>query len=574
MTLAVVVVLGGWALWTARGVYADLQTAEQQARVVRAALGEGDVERAERALGQLREASDSAADRTDSLPWAITERVPFLGDDAAALATVSSVLSDVARDGVEPLLASADKVTGDAYAPSGGQFPLERIAALEEPAEQANAAFVEATQRLAEHDPGDLLGPLSTAYLGLRDQVSAGAEALDVAARAARLMPSFLGAEQSRRYLYVFQNNAEARSGGGLPGNVSLVEAKGGAVDIVEQAAGGSFSRRDQPVLPLTAEEEALFGTQLGTFFLDANFTPDLPRAAELWRAHWEERFGGQLDGVFTVDPVTLSYLLDATGPITVQGVELNATNVVDVVESLVYLNQPDLALQDEFLNDVAETAFDAFADGAGDPVGLIRGLVRGVDEGRVRLHSFYADDQAVVAGTAIAGELTPSDPSRPQVGVYLNDGTGSKMSYYLKHRVEVAALSCQRDRQRLSGQLVLTSTAPPDAASLPDSVTGYDVVKRAEIERGQQAVVVQVMAPASSTVSGVQLDGEPLPDPVLVDFAGRPTLPLTVLLGPGERAELTWQMSTAAGQAGDADLEVTPGRLPTTSNATIPTAC
>ncbi|GAA4672762.1 DUF4012 domain-containing protein [Nocardioides nanhaiensis] len=574
MTLAIVVVLGGWALWTARGVYEDLQTAEQQARVVRAALGEGDVERAERALGQLREASDSAADRTDSLPWAITERVPFLGDDAAALATVSSVLSEVARDGVEPLLASAAQVTGDAYAPSGGQFPLEQIAALEEPAEQANAAFVKATERLAEHDPGDLVGPLATAYLGLRDQVASGAEALDVAARAARLMPSFLGAEQDRRYLYVFLNNAEARSGGGLPGNVSLVEAKDGAVDLVEQSSGAAFGRRDEPVLPLSAEEEALYGTQLGTFFLDANFTPDLPRAAELWRAHWQERFGGELDGVFTVDPVTLSYLLEATGPITVQGVELNATNVVDVVESLVYLNQPDPLVQDEFLNQVAETAFDAFADGAGDPVGLIRGLVRGVEEGRVRLHSFDAEDQAVVAGTAIAGELTPADPTRPQVGVYLNDGTGSKMSYYLEHQVEVAALDCQRNRQRLSGRLVLTSTAPADAASLPEAVTGYDVVKRAEIERGQQAVVVQLMAPAASRVSNVVLDGEPTPDPVLTDLAGRPVLPLTVVLSPGQRYEVTWQMSTAAGQDGDTDLEVTPGRLPTTSNATISTAC
>ncbi len=43
-------------------------------------------------------------------------------------------------------------------------------------------------------------------------------------------MPAFLGADGDRNYLYVFQNNAEVRSTGGLPGNISLVHASDGRV--------------------------------------------------------------------------------------------------------------------------------------------------------------------------------------------------------------------------------------------------------------------------------------------------------------------------------------------------------
>ena len=108
-------------------------------------------------------------------------------------------------------------------------------------------------------------------------------------------------------------------------------------------------------MLELGEDERTLYGRQLGTYFLDSNFTPDFPRASELWRARWQVEFGEDIDGVFTVDPVTLSYLLEGTGPVRVGAVVLTAQNVVQVVENLVYLNIPDPGQQDEFLNAVAK---------------------------------------------------------------------------------------------------------------------------------------------------------------------------------------------------------------------------
>ena len=97
---------------------------------------------------------------------------------------------------------------------------------------------------------------------------------------------------------------------------------------------------------------------------------------------------------------------------------------------------------------------FEKFSSGAGNPQVVLEGLARGVDERRLLVHSFDEAEQERLAGSKIAGELPGSPTSRPQVGVYLNDGTGSKMSYYLDYDVAVRSEGCQDDAQRLAGEM------------------------------------------------------------------------------------------------------------------------
>jgi hypothetical protein len=87
---------------------------------------------------------------------------------------------------------------------------------------------------------------------------------------------------------------------------------------------------------------------------------------------------------------------------------------------------------------------------------------------GRRRASPFgaHADEQAIIDGTVVAGQL--SSPTRTRrFGVFLNDGTGSKMSYHIDPRRVSRLGSCrpagqERPRQ-LTLQLTLTSRAPAD---------------------------------------------------------------------------------------------------------------
>ncbi len=570
----VVAIAIAWSVFVAQQVYSDLRDVEDDARALSDAIGEGDVERAQELLADYEESSSSAADATDGITWRLFQKVPFYGDDARAVARVSEVLARLGPEGVKPLVDSAEKVSARAYAPKDGQFPLAGIAALEGPAIQSYEAFHQASTELSGYHTENFVDPLEQSFNQLRSQIDTAETALETAARASRIMPAFLGADGDRNYLYVFQNNAEVRSTGGLPGNISLVHAGDGQVEITRQASGAQLGEAPESVLPLTNEERAVYGNQLGTYFLDANFTPDFPRASDLWRARWQDEFGDDIDGVFTVDPVTLSYLLDATGPVAVKGVELDTTNVVRVVENLVYLNVPDPLAQDAFLNAVAKKVFDTFADGAGDPVKVIQALYRGVAEGRVRIHSFTDMDQAQIDGTEIAGELEVEPDRTPHVGVYFNDATGSKMSYYLNYTVDVAAVSCTDGEQELLGRMEISSRTPENPESLPEAISGFDDFRDPFIEHGQQLVVGDIFAPIGGTISNIYLDGEILDPPVIDRLNGRQLVSLAFLFEPRETHLVTWDMTTGPDQDGDTTVAVTPGVTPESESTMVPSAC
>ena len=90
--------------------------------------------------------------------------------------------------------------------------------------------------------------------------------------------------------------------------------------------------------------------------------------------------------------------------------------------------------------------------------------LGQAATEGRIYVHDFDNEVQRAIAGTTVAGELQGGDPRVPQVGVYLNDATGSKMSYYLRTRVRLRAERCANRQQQLEGfaDLTYTKDSPP----------------------------------------------------------------------------------------------------------------
>ncbi|MFT4011764.1 MAG: DUF4012 domain-containing protein, partial [Nocardioidaceae bacterium] len=306
--------------------------------------------------------------------------------------------------------------------------------------------------------------------------------------------------------------------------------------------------------------------------FLDANATPDFARASDLWRARWQQVQGEDVDGVVAVDPVALSYLLAATGPVTVDGKKLTSDNVVDELLHQVYIDIPEPDDQDVYFRKVAMAVFTKFTDGSGDPQALASALRRGAGEGRLLVHSFDEATQEQLDGTAVAGSLPMEQTEEPQVGIYFNDTTGAKMSYYLRYDVRVDATYCSSGVQGYTGHLTLTSTAPADAAtSLPDYITGggdYGV------EPGNQVVGVQIYGPAEGEVGELQ-NGSSVDEfqRALTDDT-RPVRQTFVSLAPGQTVDLTWTMETGKGERGDTTVSVTPSVEPGTESTTVKSAC
>ena len=155
-------------------------------------------------------------------------------------------------------------------------------------------------------------------------------------------------------------------------------------------------------------------------------------------KARWEQRFDDRVDGVLMVDQVAMSYVLGATGPVEVGDYELTSGNVVEALLHQVYVVLTDTAVQDEYFKLTARTVFDRWSGARPTPSVLLQALARGGAERRLLVHSFDPAEQDLLAGTLVAGEHTSADADGPQVGLYLNDNTGAKMSYFLRTDVDV----------------------------------------------------------------------------------------------------------------------------------------
>ena len=139
--------------------------------------------------------------------------------------------------------------------------------------------------------------------------------ALNSAADAAHLAPGMLGADGQRNYLLMIQNNAEVRASGGIPGALAILTLDNGKLTLGAQSSASELGQMSPP-LSVDPEQEQIYSSRLGEYMHDVNLTPDFPTAASTAQAIWEKKTGQRVDGVISLDPVALSYLLKATGPV------------------------------------------------------------------------------------------------------------------------------------------------------------------------------------------------------------------------------------------------------------------
>jgi hypothetical protein len=373
-----------------------------------------------------------------------------------------------------------------------------------------------------------------------------------------------LGADGPRTYLVLFQNLAEVRATGGVAGAFAVIRADRGRVEIVGQGSASADLRTfEAPVLRLDPAMRHLYSDRLGKFPADVNFTPHFPTAAKLAREMYRRRTGVTVDGVLATDPVALSYLLRATGPVQLpSGDTLTAANAVRRLLSDVYARLPSSPEQDAYFAGAARAAFGALTGGRVDPVAAISGLTRAAEEHRLLLWSAHESEQDLLTGTVLEGALPDHDEDRPTVGVYLNDGTGAKLSYYLELSATLSSGECRPDgRRALRLRIALRSTAPP--SGLSPSVLGAGDIVAPYITRTN----VMVFSPTRGGVVAIRRDGRPARFGAGLERR-RAVAVITIDLRPGQATRLDVDLlSAVASPVAQADLEpavlTTPGVNP-----------
>lgn len=534
----------------------ELTAAGAEVPQLQAEVERGDRAAAATTMRSVQEHVAVARDRTHGVHWSVARRLPWVGDDVAAVQTVSEVLDGVASRALPALMDATSLVSPASLAPVDGRVNLAPLVAAGPEVVTASAELQAAVRRLDGVDRAGLLPAVAAPLTDLRAQVGKVDAATATAARAVRLLPPMLGQNGPRTYLVLVQNNAELRATGGVA-TLLLLRADHGAVTVVQtRSAGGNLANLPAPVLPLAPEELALFSDRLGRFMADVTFTPDFPRSGQLTRAIWRQQVGSDLDGVLSVDPGALANVLGATGPVKLAGGEqLTSANAVQLLMNTVYLTIADPPLQDEFFASTAGSVFHAVASGQGKPLATLDALVLSARQGRLMMWSAHPDEQALISGTMLSGELVGVEGSSPVIGVYLNDGSASKIGYYLQTTVTATRTACRVDgSQSLKVTVSLTNTAPADAARLPPYIAGYGTV----LPPGQVRTNVLLYAPTGGRVEDVAVSNGS-PGVLSQIHHGQSVVGRTVQLQPGERVTVTYDLTTGPGQPGRPVLRVTP---------------
>lgn len=565
--LILAVAAAAWLGSRAGVIKTELEASNQLIPVLRENLTGNKQQEASATVARLRSHTAAARDAAGDPLWTLASAVPGVGANFSAVAEVARSADDVSTLGVAPLVKALESLNWDSLLPNGAGTDLGPIRDASPSVSGAAHAVHASAERLGRIDTDTLWPQVAEPLKLARQQLQTVTGALDASASVAKIAPGMLGADGQRNYLLMIQNNAEARASGGIPGALAVLTLDKGKLTLGAQSSAAEVGIMS-PALPVDPDQQQIYSTRLGMYMQDVNLTPDFPTAAGTAQAMWEKKTGQHTDGVISLDPVALGYVLDATGPVKMTSpkllpltktglpAELNGKNVVPTLLSDVYAKITSPQLQDVYFAGAAEEIFAALSSGKGEAKGLIEGISRGSAEGRVLLWSGRSDEQSVIGNYPLSGAIAGPSVAPAQFGVYFNDGTGAKMDYYVKRTVQLVEECTGNEYGQVKVRVTSTNTAPADAAtSLPEYVTGGGSFG---VPPGTVKSNVIAYGPVQSSVGTTLVDGQK------VSFAAnrhanRPVGAVTVTLAPGQSStvELTFDKIV---QHTEPTVVVTPG--------------
>ncbi len=540
----------------------------------------GDSEGAKATAAQLAELTGNAREQTDDEVWKNLEWVPFAGPNLYAVRTAAAVTDDLVANALTP----ATALSLDALKPKDGAIDLAGITAIQSTVNQAADAVQKASADLNTIERDGLISQVDTALSKLTDAVDELSPMLGPAQEILGILPEALGAEKPRNYLMIFQNNAESRGTGGNPAALVLMNVDKGKISIAQQASSGDFKNgRPEPVTPLHPETEALYGDKVGRWIPDATMTPDFIETASIMRAWWAEEFEAPVDAVVSFDPVALSYLLGATGPVVIpaepvefrgemvrmldEPVTLTSENAVPLLLNEAYFRFPNGFQQDAFFAAAARSVFGALTSGNAEPKALLDSLLKAVDENRLLYAPASEAEAELVAESKLSGRLPSSNDDTTALSVYVNDTTQSKMDYYMQLDVAATSTQCTApDAPVFSTTATLTNTISPEAArDLPRAVHTARF-----FPQGDVATDLVFYGPIGSTFASATVDGQPVKASG-VQHLGRAAVMVRVVNKPGQTHTVAAEFTGAAGEYGPLEVRHTPMVKPVPVDAQAP---
>src|SRR5882757_5236475 len=426
--------------WAAHNDLTAVRTGVDQLRVHEQS---GDMAAARTTAQQLAGHAARAHRLTGWAPCAIASRVPGLGSPLRTFRGISAAADELGSVALPNLLTAGSALDPGQHRGPGASIDVAAVQRAE-PAIDAAAASIDRAAAITGSLPRSTwLGAADRARADVHDKLQRMTVLAADARETVTVLPRLLGSDGPKRYFLAFQNLAEARGTGGLPGAFAIVQAKKGRVKFLRFESDEKMQGARADV-KLGRDYDTLYGGgNPKGLYLNSNLSPHFPDAARIWCSMWQRKTGQRLDGALAVDPAVLSYLLAVTGPAQLpDGSVVSANNVVALTQNTAYFKfGNDVAGRKQYLLQVARAAAERVTHVHGNAVGLGRALARAVAERRLLVWSADRQLEQGIARTPLAGVVPRTDA--PYAGLTIINSGGNKLDYYLDRSLDWERADC-----------------------------------------------------------------------------------------------------------------------------------
>ena len=364
-----------------------------------------------------------------------------------------------------------------------------------------------------------------------------------------KVSPALIGVDQPKKYLIAFQNSAEARGTGGILGAYAIVESNKGSLKVIETGSNEPLYGSSLEKIPIDVPDEyrKLYGEN-PAILQNSNLSPHFPYGAEIWLALWKKEFGQTLDGVIAVDPTALSYILRATGPITLNsGEKITSENLVsDTLKDAYKRFEKDNKARKAYLVDIMNATVKHLNSGDYSKLKMAQAIRDGIVANRILFYSTDQSAQKKLSQTRLGGFM--SLQSNNEYRTVIQNIDAGKLDYYLDRDVTIESKSCENDRQT-QVRIRVTNTLKTGVGLSPYVLTRADKGKPADLVSGAHRFKVFIYGPTDAKLVSVSRENR------MANLGGgsterdRPIYVADVDLAPGASEELRANFSGGVGK-------------------------
>ena len=548
ITAGALLVLGGaWIGVTTLMARSELNAVRAQAHTLASQLSASNWPGARATAASIATHAHRANQLTSGPVWALAAAVPSGGEPLQSIRGITAGLDSLSHNALPQLVDAGSRLNPRTLRRPDGSIDLARITAVAPTISSASANVAQTTKTISELPAHTWLRSVDASYADALRQVTSLDSTLTSANLAVRVLPTMLGASGPKRYFLGFQNEAESRGTGGLPGAFAIIEANHGKLAFTAMESDTTLMGVAANVNFGPAYNHLYDGADPTSEYRNSNLSPNFPYAAQIWASMWHTYSGQKLDGVIAVDPPALGYFLAVPGPATLPDkTQISAANAVALSQSTSYAMFGDSAAANDqrkaYLLQVASAASKKILDARADPTALLQAAGQAAGERRLLVWSADPAVQGELAQTSVGGVMPGT--TAPYVGLSIVNGGGGKLDYYLDRSLTWSRTGCGPTRAT-TARITLTNNAP--ASGLPAIVTGRVDAHTYPVKVGDDRLEVSYFATQGARLQSVTLAGHPATGRIGTEN-GHPVYTVDVELPRGTSRTIVLHLSEPAG--------------------------